>query len=222
MGTSTRRTYDNAKKKIDELFNSSNDNINIDKLNKIISTVMYPKNGNSKMAKDITNSIKSDEFCITISKIIKVSHTIKSKGIAGLGIVGYETKKFNEKVQLLTDLICDSEDPILKQTIVEVLSQKNNSPELNLLDSIKCVFSIIVVFLRDKIEAFIYEEAASKDTEFDDEKLQKEIDNELNEQMGLIINLDDQNEILDNYENIPFLKNKFGTIGQTVLKNIWG
>lgn len=47
MGTSTRRTYENAKKKIDEML-SSNDKIDINKLNKIISAVMYPKNGSSK------------------------------------------------------------------------------------------------------------------------------------------------------------------------------
>lgn len=221
MGTSTRRTYENAKRKIDELL-SSNDNIDIDKLNKIISEVMYPKNGNSKMSKDISSSIGSTEFCSSVSNIIRISHTIKKNGISGLGISGYQDKNFNEKVQLLTDIICDNEDPILKQTIVEVLSAPAESPEMNLLDAIKCIFSMVKVFLRDKIESFIYEEAASKDKNFDDEKLQQEIDNELNRQIGITINIDEQNDILNNYENIPFLENKFGSLGKKLLENIWG
>lgn len=221
MGTSTRRTYENAKKKIDEML-SSNDKIDINKLNKIISEVMYPKNGNSKMYTNISSSISSTEFCSSISNIIRISNTIRKKGISGLGISGYQSKNFNEKVQLLTDIISNSEDPILKQTIVEVLSTTNESPELNLLDAIKCIFSMIKVFLRDKIESFIYEEAASKDQNFDDEKLQQDIDNELNKQIGITINIDEQNEILNNYENIPFLKKKFGVLGKKLLENIWG
>ncbi len=221
MGTSTRRTYENARKKIDDLI-SSNDKIDIDKLNKIISEVMYPKNGNSKMTKDICNSISGTEFCSSISNIIRISHTIKKYGTARLGISGYQSKNFNEKVQLLTDIICDSEDPILKQTIVEVLSSPAESPELNLLDAIKCILSMIRVFLRDKIESFIYEEAASKDQDFDDEKLQKEIDDELNRQIGITINIDDQNEILNNCDNIAFLRKKFGNLGKNLLENIWG
>lgn len=221
MGTSTRRTYENAKRKIDEIL-SSNDNIDIDKLNKIISEVMYPKNGHSKMSKDISSSISSTEFCSSVSNIIRLSRTIKKDGISGLGISGYESKTFNEKVQLLTDIICDNEDPILKQTVVEVLSAPAESPEINLLDAIKCVYSMVKVYLRDKIESFIYEEAASKDRYFDDEKLQQEIDNELNRQIGITINIDEQNDILNNYENIPFLENKFGSLGKELLKNIWG
>ncbi len=221
MGTSTRRTYENAKKKIDEML-SSNDKIDINKLNKIISEVMYPKKGNSKMYTNISGSISSTEFCSSISNIIRISNTIKKKGISGLGISGYQNKSFNEKVQLLTDIISNSEDPILKQTIVEVLSTTNESPESNLLDAIKCIFSMIKVFLRDKIESFIYEEAASKDQNFDDEKLQQDIDNELSKQIGITINIDEQNEILNNYENIPFLKKKFGVLGKKLLENIWG
>ena len=221
MGTSTRRTYENAKKKIDEML-SSNDKIDINKLNKIISAVMYPKNGNSKMYTNISNSISSTEFCSSISNIIRISNTIRKKGISGLGISGYQSKSFNEKVQLLTDIISNNEEPILRQTIVEVLSATNESPELNLLDAIKCIFSMIKVFLRDKIESFIYEEAASKDQNFDDEKLQQDIDNELNKQIGITINIDEQNEILNNYENIPFLQKKFGVLGKKLLENIWG
>lgn len=221
MGTSTRRTYENAKKKIDEILSSS-DKIDTDKLNKIISEVMYHKNGNSKMHTNISSSISSTEFCSSISNIIRISNTIRKKGVSGLGISGYQSKSFNEKVQLLTDIISNSEDPILKQTIVEVLSTPNESPELNLLDAIKCIFSMIKVFLRDKIESFIYEEAASKDQNFDDEKLQQDIDNELNKQIGITINIDEQNEILNNYENIPFLQKKFGVLGKKLLENIWG
>ena len=221
MGTSTRRTYENAKKKIDEML-SSNDKIDINKLNKIISAVMYPKNGSSKMYTNISNSISSTEFFSSISNIIRISNTIRKKGISGLGISGYQSKSFNEKVQLLTDIISNSEEPILRQTIVEVLSATNESPELNLLDAIKCIFSMIKVFLRDKIESFIYEEAASKDQNFDDEKLQQDIDNELNKQIGITINIDEQNEILNNYENIPFLQKKFGVLGKKLLENIWG
>ena len=221
MGTSTRRTYENAKKKIDEML-SSNDKIDINKLNKIISEVMYPKKGNSKMYTNISGSISSTEFCSSISNIIRISNTIRKKGISGLGISSYQNKSFNEKVQLLTDIISNSENPILKQTIVEVLSTTNESPELNLLDAIKCIFSMIKVFLRDKIESFIYEEAASKDQNFDDEKLQQDIDNELSKQIGITINIDEQNEILNNYENIPFLKKKFEVLGKKLLENIWG
>lgn len=221
MGTSTRRTYENAKRKIDELI-SSNDSINIDNLNKIISEVMYPKNGSSKMSKDILRSIGSTGFCSSVSNIIKLSHRIKKDGIIGLGISEYQDKTFNEKVQLLTDIICDNEDPILKQTIVEVLSTPAESPEMNLLDAIKCIFSMVKVFLRDKIESFIYEEAASKDKKFDDEKLQQEIDNELVRQIGITINIDEQNDILNNYENISFLEKKFGSLGKKLLENIWG
>ena len=81
---------------------------------------------------------------------------------------------------------------------------------------------MVRVFLRDNIESFIYEEAASKDQNFDDEKLQKEIDDELNRQIGLTINIDEQNEILNNYDNISFLKKKFGNLGKNLLENIWG
>ncbi len=221
MGTSTRRTYESARKKINNLI-SSNDKIDIGKLNKIISEVMYPKNGNSKMTKNICNSISSTEFCSSVSNIIKISHTIKKYGASGLGILGYQNKNNYEKVQLLADIICDNEDPILKQTIIEVLSYPAESPELNLIDAIKCIFTMVRVFLRDNIESFIYEEAASKDQNFDDEKLQKEIDDELNRQIGLTINIDEQNEILNNYDNISFLKKKFGNLGKNLLENIWG
>lgn len=107
MGTSTRRTYENAKKKIDEML-SSNDKIDINKLNKIISEVMYPKKGNSKMYTNISGSISSTEFCSSISNIIRISNTIRKKGISGLGISSYQNKSFNEKVQLLTDIISNS------------------------------------------------------------------------------------------------------------------
>lgn len=221
MGTSTPRRYNGAKKKMDELF-PNDDNIDINKLNRILSKVMFPKNGNSKMTKTIINSLSSDDFCYTISKVIKISHVISKNGIAGLGIAGYSGKSFNEKVQILSDIICDSENPILKQTIIEVLSKENDSPELNIIDAIKCVLSIIAIFTRDMIESFLYEEAAMKDPQFDDETLQTEIDHMLNKQIGINIDLNSQNILLENYENIPLLKEKFSGYAKNLLQNIWG
>ena len=108
--------------------------IDINKLNKIISEVMYPKKGNSKMYTNISGSISSTEFCSSISNIIRMLEEDTIIDIAELFKVFADSTRVKIINALLLGKLCVGDIATIINT-----SQSAVSHQLRILKSAKLV-----------------------------------------------------------------------------------
>lgn len=208
MGTSTRRTND----RVNKILKTKNQSMNDININKLISEVLFPKNNNSKIKNDIINSACSASFNNTITRIITLSNNISKNGIGIFGTSNFNNLFYQEKVELISDEICYDEDPIIKQSIIEILQSKDL--ESYIINSYQVIKDFLIEYYTEKLEAHMFEELATNVKEFNDEECKNKINHLVKIQVEkvfnyfayqqLVINVSDQqktNNILRNVSN---------------------
>ena len=171
MGTSTRNTLPRLKKKIEELNSSSN--INIHDLKKLLGSLLYPNNRESFTSNHIIKSLSSPNFIRTIKKVIRTSENYVSSGTLSFGISGFDSYSFNEQVDLIADYFVDYEDPILKQTIKDILLE--NGIDGTFANGFMMFKKIISIYVEHKIEGTIFEMLSEKYETISDEDIYSKI-----------------------------------------------
>lgn len=214
MGTSTRRTNDRVNKILKEKYKSLND-FNI---NRLISDVLFPKRNNSKIKNDIINSTCSVSFTNTIKKIISISDNISKNGIGAFGISNFSSLLYQEKIELISSAICYDEDPIIKQSIVEILQFKDL--ESYLADTYQVIKDFLIEYYTEKFEANLFEELATNVSDFDDEECKMKISKLVEAQVEMVFTYSIYQQIvmIDNDESK--INNIFRNIGNFILKGL--
>lgn len=171
MGTSTRNTLPRLKKKIEELNSSSN--INTHDLKKLLGSLLYPNNRESFTSNHIIKSLSSPNFIRTIKKVIRTSENYVSSGTLSFGILEFDSYSFNEQVDLIADYFVDYEDPILKQTIKDILLE--NGIDGTFANGFMMFKKIISIYVEHKIEGTIFEMLSEKYETISDEDIYSKI-----------------------------------------------
>ena len=214
MGTSTRRTND----RVNKILKSNNKSINDINLNKLISDVLFPKRNSSKIKSDIVNSTCSVSFTNTIKKIIALSNNISKSGIGTFGISNFNNLLYQEKVELISSEICYDEDPIIKQSIVEILQSKDL--EAYLIDSYQFIKDFLIEYYTEKLEAHMFEELATNVENFDDEKCKNSISNLVKIQVEKIFNYSTYHQLVINVNDEVKATNIIRNISNFILKEL--
>lgn len=214
MGTSTRRT--NARvNKILKNSNITNNNLN---MNKILSEILFPKHNISKIKKDIIDSTCSASFTNTIKKIILSSDTVSKKGIASFGIVDYQNLQRHEIIEIISDRLCYDEDPIVKQSIIEILQSKDLDKYL--VDSFEMIKDFLIEYYTEKFESNIFEDLASNVQDFDDEKCKMDVQKLVEEKVSKIFTYSIYQDIVINVNDESFIRSTFRNVSNYILKEL--
>lgn len=171
MGTSTRNTLPRLKKKIEELNSSSN--IDTHDLKKLLGSLLYPNNRESFTSNHIIKSLSSPNFIRTIKKAIRTSENYVSSGTLSFGISEFDSYSFNEQVDLIADYFVDYEDPILKQTIKDILLE--NGIDGTFANGFMMFKKIISIYVEHKVEGTIFEMLSEKYETISDEDIYSKI-----------------------------------------------
>ena len=214
MGTSTRRTNDSVNKILSANNKSSND-INI---NKLVSEILFPKRNSSKIKDDIVNSTCSTSFTQTVKRIITLSNNISKNGIGTLGINNYTNLLYHEQVELISSEICYDEDPIIKQSIIEILQAKDL--ESYLTDSYQVIKDFLTEYYTEKFEAHAFEELATNVTDFDDEEWENKISNLVSVQVEKIFTYSIYKQIVINANDEFKTGNILRNVSNFILKEL--
>lgn len=214
MGTSTRRTDD----RVNKILKSNNKSINDISINKLISDILFPKHNNSKIKNDIVNSTCSISFTNTIKKIITVSDNISKGKIGTFGVNNYNNLQYQEKIELISSEICYDEDPIIKQSIVEILQSKDL--EIYLIDSYQFIKDFLIEYYTEKLEAHTFEELATNVKDFDDEECKKNISNLVKIKVEKIFSYSMYQKLVINVNDEAKITNITRNISNFVLKEL--
>ena len=214
MGTSTRRTND----RISKLLKTNNNSMNDINLNKLISDALFPKRNSSKIRNDIVNSSCSASFTNTIKKIITLSNNISKNGIGALGISNFNNLLYQEKIELISDEICYDEDPIIKQSIMEILQSKDL--ETYLINSFQVIRDFLIAYYTEKFEAHMFEELATNIEGFDDDECKNEINHLVTIQVEKIFNYSTYQQLIINANDETKTSNILRNISNYILKEL--
>lgn len=214
MGTSTRRTNDRVNNILKTSYKSGND-INIDKL---ISDVLFPKRNNSKVKNDIINSTCSVSFTNTIKRIITLSSDISKNGIGIFGISNFNNLLYQEKVELISSEICYDEDPIIKQSIIEVLQSKDLNSYL--INSYQVIKDFLIEYYTEMFEAHMFEELATTVNDFDDEECKIKINKLVEAQVEKVFTYHIYQQIVINANDEVKTANMLRNISNFILKEL--
>lgn len=209
MGTSTRRTNE----KVRNIINNNKVSSNGEGIDKIISEALFPKNNKSKIKNDVINSTCSTSFTKTIKKIIDFSMLISNGSISIAGIGNFNSLSEHEKIEVIVNEICYDEDPIIRQSILDIL----NTHDINnyLGNSYLVIKDFLNEFYTEKFEIQMFEELATNLEDFDDEqckiKIKKLVETEINkvftypQYQQLVISINDETALQKAVRNISSL-----------------
>ena len=214
MGTSTRRTND----RVNKILKSNNKSINDININNLISNILFPKHNSSKIKNDIITSTCSISFTNTIKKIITLYNNISKGGIGTFGISNFNNLLYQEKIELISNEICYDEDPIIKQSIIEILQSKDL--EAYLIDSYEFIKDFLTEYYTEKLEAHTFEELATNVEDFDDEKCKNNISNLVKIQVEKIFNYSTYQKLVININDKTNITSIIRNISTFILKEL--
>ena len=167
MGTSSRRVIPRVKDKIKDL--DPNADFDRKKLKEVIKDLLYPNGRKSYNSEHIIRSLSSPNFVRTIRKLIRTSENYISTGNLSFGIENFESYGFIEKVDLIADFLVDYENPILKQTIKDILL--DNGIEETFSNAFAMLKKVISIYIEKYIQGPIFEMISEKYENISDEKI---------------------------------------------------
>lgn len=167
MGTSSRRVIPRVKDKIKDL--DPNADFDRKKLKEVIKDLLYPNGRKSYSSEHIIRSLSSPNFVRTIRKLIRTSENYISTGSLSFGIKNFESYSFIEKVDLIADFLVDYENPILKQTIKDILL--DNGIEETFSNAFAMLKKVISIYIEKYIQGPIFEMISEKYENISDEKI---------------------------------------------------
>lgn len=215
VGTSTRRTN----KAINNILKTHKISQNGDGIDKIISEALFPQKGNSRIKSSIINSTCSKSFIQTIKAVITISQKIHQDSNFCFNIPNYNELSPIEKVEYIAENICFDEDPLLKQTIMNILYSKD-SPIEYFKDAYVVIKDILSEYYTEQFEKIMFEELASSTSDMDDEKCKQKIKLLVEKEIDNNFSYKDYQLIIEKKEEESFLSKKIRSIGSLVLRGL--
>lgn len=218
MGTSTRKKIKRLKEELDKIEYDENNNITLNDFKRILSNLLFPHGRASIQCENIIKSTSSEEFSNSIKKIINFSNNYRSLGISGFGIPGLGNYSFKEQVDLISDVIVESENPELKQTIKDIIYA--NGIEGTFENTTLLIMEVFKKYIERKIQGNLVEEFAERNSEFTDKNFYILLDSVVSKSIINIMTADNINKLVINYQNDSFLSEWTDSTISSILKGV--
>lgn len=215
MGSSTRNTYSRSKRIIDQGIEKGVVNKKGAGLGELLATLMFPKNGQSKIKAVLSENLYSRECITSIKNIIKVSNAVSTNTLSSIGLGDILTLSDIEVKEKLCDFFTISENELLKTSLKEALNKQN------LLDKANSVIRFIAEYVKNIIsnvyKQFTYEDTLNALEDFDTQEYDKSIDDCLEEKVVPAIELEFQelniyDDAIEEDNFVNKVKNAFSSI----------
>ena len=206
LGTSTRRTN----KKVHDILKTNKINSTGEGINRIISEALFPSKGKSTCT---TGFIK------TLTTIITTSQKINANSNFNFDIYNFNELTQIEKVECIADKLCLDEDPLLKQTIMNILHNEN-SPIEYFKNAYIVIKDLLAEYYTEQFEKIMFEELASSTNDMDDEECKKKIKEQVSEALNESFSYNNYQLIIEAKENESFLKKQLRNIGTLILRGL--
>lgn len=205
LGTSSRKKIPRLKDELDEVEYDENDNMNLADFKKIISKLLFPHGRKSIQCSNIVNSMSSPIFAKSIKKIISLSNNYKALGLAGFGIPNFGDYSFEEQVDLIADVIVESENPELKQSIKDIIY--DNGIEGTFGNTVSLIIEVFKKYIERKIQGYLVEEFAERNEKFTDKNFYILLDTVISESISRILTIDNVNNLILNHDSDSYITN---------------
>ena len=215
MGTSTRRTN----KRINDILKKNHLNSNGEGINKIISEALFPKNGKSRLKNSIINSTCTNSFIKTFKNIINASQSLNADSNYDFNIANFTSLSKIEQVEIVADSLCFDEDPIIKQTVMNILMNEN-SPIEYFKNTYEILKDLLAEYYTEQFEKILFEELASNTIDMDDEECMKKIKSQVTEELNKTFTYSDYQIIIEKEEDECFLKKILRNKGNIILRGL--
>lgn len=215
MGTSTRRTN----QKINDILKKNHINSNGEGIYKIISEALFPKSGKSGLKNSIINSTCTNSFIKTFQNIINTSQRLNTNNNYDFNVTNFSNLSKIEQVESITDNLCFDEDPIVKQTVMNILMNEN-SPIEYFKNTYEILKDLLAEYYTEQFEKILFEELASSTTNMDDEECMKKIKGQVNEELNKTFSYNDYQIIIEKKEDESFLKEILRNKGSIILRGL--
>lgn len=215
MGTSTRRTN----KKINDILKKNHINSNGEGINKIISEALFPKSGKSRFKNSIINSTCTNSFIKTFINIINASQSLNADSNYDFNIANFTSLSKIEQVESVADSLCFDEDPIIKQTVMNILMNEN-SPIEYFKNTYEILKDLLAEYYTEQFEKILFEELASNTIDMDDEECMKKIKSQVTEELNKTFTYSDYQIIIEKEEDESFLKKILRNKGNIILRGL--
>ena len=184
MGTSSKKVYPRSNKLVNDNISNGNIQSNGSGISSIIPDLLFPKNGQSKVIKNINETINSTAFTKSIKKIFDISKTVSAGGFGAIGIPDFKEKPLFDQIELLADAVGIADDDYLKQSFIDLVQEATLPLEELLQDPIGLIIGLIKKIMKFQIEGFSFEDSSALIENFDDKNADKEIDAYLQSVVG--------------------------------------
>lgn len=215
LGTSTRRTND----KIHDILKESKVSPTGDGIDKIISEALFPSRGKSGLKNSIINASCSTGFIKTIVAIISTSQKANTNVDFNFDIQDYNELSQIEKSECISEKLCLDEDPILKQSIIELL-HKTDAPVEYFKNAYIVIKDLLSEYYTEHFEKILFEELATSMNDMDDEMCRQKINKQVIDALNESFSYNDYQLIVEAKEDESFLKKKLRNIGTLVLRGL--
>lgn len=215
LGTSTRRTN----KKVHDILKTNKINSTGEGINRIISEALFPSKGKSRLKNSIINSTCTTGFIKTLTTIITTSQKINANSNFNFDIYNFNELTQIEKVECIADKLCLDEDPLLKQTIMNILHNEN-SPIEYFKNAYIVIKDLLAEYYTEQFEKIMFEELASSTNDMDDEECKKKIKEQVSEALNESFSYNNYQLIIEAKENESFLKKQLRNIGTLILRGL--
>lgn len=206
MGTSSRRLApERMRDKIKKIDFDENNRLSDSTLKDLLKIVFYPRGRESYSSTNIIRSCSSTSFIRTIRKIVDIGTNYGSFGYQSFGIANFESYSFEEQVDLVADHLVEDNDPILKQSIKDLLFA--NGFDISFEDTHGLLRNLLIKLLIKHSEGILFDSLFEQKEEFDGKHFEEKMcelcsnvadvilnNNSLN---ILVININDDNYVSD-------------------------
>lgn len=222
MGSSTRNTYDRAKKIIDQEIKKGNIGEKGTGIGELLSKLVFPKKGQSKIKATLNENLYSKECIGSIKNIIKISNAIKNNNLSGIGLGGILTCSNIEAKEKICDFLEISDNELLKTSLKETL-EKENILEKS-VDIIKFISQYVKNVISNIFKQFTYEDTLNALEEFDSEEYTNSINNSMEENVVPIIEFEFKKIVFDDdiIEHEEDFTNKVQKAFSNIMKKLHG
>lgn len=190
MGSSTRNSYKRSDKIIKQGIENGIVNEEGAGLGELLATLLFTKNGQSKIKSTLNENLYSTECNNSIKNIIKVSKAINSNNLSSIGLGGIGSLSNFEVKEKLCDFIGISDNELLKTSFKEAIEKEN------ILDKSVGLIKFIAQYVKNVIsniyKQFTYEDTLNSLENFNTEEYTSSIDDYMEEKVVPIIEFEFQ------------------------------
>lgn len=206
MGSSTRNTYKRTSRIIQSGINDGIVGLTGKGIGKLLSSMIYPTKGVSKVRSELQNKLYSQKLSKCIQKINKISNAYINNGLTSIGLGGISSLSSTEQKEVLCHYLEIDDDELLK------ISFKESLDEEKVLTKNANIIRLISLFVKNIVEniykKYTFEDCINELPEFNSDDYNNDLDFYMNSKVYPIIinnveklNFDDENNFDKKVQN---------------------